>query len=285
MQILRIFFLVTFLFSGVQSMLSQSNDTLKYIFIGHPKLKRNGLDKVDPRVEALDLSVYDRVWLGGDITDESNLYYSNLEYIDSLFDVSNPSNHWAFGNHDLRNFNTDWLTEITGKRTFYTHHEKGITTIVLNFAIAPTNCELLNEQYNLIKSVCDTITNSSHLILMSHFCVWENVPGIRRSSLYAHFNLKKWISNCTDKPGDFAYTIYPMLTAVKNRGVEVINIIGDSGSFQKGISMVSSDSIHFIASGIQPNTQPVYGPDKLLIFKHIPNQRKLTWDFHVLDSL
>ncbi len=264
---------------------SQSNDTLRYIFLGHIKEKRNGLDRVDQRLEQLDLSVYDRIWLGGDVTDESNSRYSTLKYIDSLFDVSNPLNHWAFGNHDLRNFNVEWLEEITNKPTYYHHSSNGIVTIVLNYSYTPSDCENLNKQFDLIKNVCDTISQSSHLIILSHYCPWNGAPGIPLPSAYAHSDIKAWIANCNDKPATFVDVIYPLLVNVKNKGVEVINILGDTGSSNKGQSMISSDGIYFIASGINKKSQDRSGPDKVLIFKHHVPTRSLEWDFHILDSL
>ena len=113
--------LFTLLLFLIRHSSAQENDTLHYLFLGHPKLSQAGVLDIDPRVKGIEMEYYDRVWLGGDITGESNLNYSTLEYIDSLFDVSNPSNHWAFGNHDQRNYNTEWLREITQKNTFHTH--------------------------------------------------------------------------------------------------------------------------------------------------------------------
>lgn len=264
---------------------AQGNDTLNYIFLGHIKFKIAGVSDVDPRVKGLDISTYDRVWLGGDITGESNLDYSTLEYIDSLYDVSNPSNHWGFGNHDLRNYNEDWLREITKKKTYYSHYENGITSIVLNLAISPTDCEKLNDQYTMIKNVCDTISESSHLIILSHHCVWSDIPGLPSPGSYAHSNLKYWPANCYDKPADFLATIYPLLVEVKNKGITVINILGDTGSYSKGKSMISTDGIYFIASGIEASTQELRGPDKVLIINHHPESEYLDWQFHNLDSL
>lgn len=264
---------------------AQSSDTLKYIFLGHIKKKQNGLDKVDPRVEAIDFTNYDRIWLGGDVTDESNLYYSNLLYIDSLFDVSNPSNHWAFGNHDLRNYNDEWLREITGKKTYYTHYENGITSMVLNLAITPSDCEKLDDQFRMIQTVCDSIQESTHLIILSHHCVWNDVPGLPEPSLYANSNLKAWIANCYDKPAGFVNVIYPLLKSVKEKGITVINILGDCGVFNKGTEMTSDDDVIFISSGISSNSQDEYGPDKLLILKHVPSEGFLGLEFHELDSL
>ncbi len=260
-------------------------DTVQYIFLGHIKENRNGEDRVDSRIESLDFSKYQRIWLGGDVTDESNRRFSTLEYIDNLFDVSNPLNHWAFGNHDLRNFNVEWLRKITKKPTFYHHSSDGIVTLVLNLGLNPSNCENLNKQFNLIKSVCDTISKSSHLILLSHYCPWSGIPGLPPPSSYAHSDIKAWIANCSDKPATFKDLIYPLLVKVKNNGVQVINIMGDAGSGNKGRTMKSSDNIYFISSGIDKKTQITNGPDKVLIFKHHVQSRFLDWDFYILDSL
>lgn len=264
---------------------AQESDTLNYLFLGHIKKKTNGKNDIDPRVKGLDLSSYDRLWLGGDVTDESNQDYSTLMYIDSIFDVSNPSNHWAFGNHDLRNYNTDWLREITNKDSYYTYFENGITTMVINYAIPPTDCESLNDQFKMIQAVCDSIQESSHLIIISHNCVWGNVPELPPPGLYAHANLKYWLSNCYDKPADYLSSIYPLLLQVKDKYIEVINILGDTGAYSKGRSMMSLDGIHFIASGIKASTQELRGPDKVLIFNHHPESSYLNWQFHNLDSL
>ena len=263
----------------------KSQDTLHYIFLGHIKKPFAGIYVVDDRVAGIDYNTYDRVWLGGDITGESSLDFETLEYIDDLFDISNPSNAWAFGNHDLRNFNDEWLHQITGRKTYYAHYENGITTIVLNLAIGPDDCEKLDNQFNMIKNVIDTIQKSTHLILLSHHNVWRNVPGLPSPGNYSHSDQKNWIGNCYNEHGSFVDLIYPLLLQVKDKNITVINILGDAGSESKGKSMVSDDGIYFIASGIDPLTQDINGPDKVLILDHIPETSELTWQFHNLDSL
>ena len=279
MKKITLIFLLTLVFNISQA---QQYDTLHYIFLGHIKVPEN---KVDYRVEELDYNYFSRIWLGGDILSETTLEYQYLEYIDGIFDVSNPSNCWAFGNHDLRNFNDLWLREITGRKTYFAHFEDGITTLVLNLAIAPDDCEKLDDQYKMIKNVLDTIQESDYLIVISHHCVWEGVPGLPPPGTYSHSNQVAWIANCFDNPASFVDLIYPGMIEVKNRGITVINIMGDTGSSNKGESMVSDDGIFFIASGINPNTEEEVGKDKVLIFDHIPETGWLTWKFHELDSL
>lgn len=264
------------------SFAQNDNDTLHYIFLGHTWYYNN---KVDARVEGIDYNTFDRVWLGGDITSASSLKYKYLQYIDSLFDVSNPSNQWAFGNHDLRNFNDEWIRQITGRKTYNAHFENGITTVVLNLFITPDDCEKLDDQFEMLENVCDTIQQSSHLIILIHPNVWGDVPGLPNPGTYSHSNQLNWIANCFDSKAKFIDVVYPMLLAVKNKGITVLNVLGDTGSYNKGISMISDDGIYFIASGINHNTEDINGPDKVLIFDHIPETAELTWQFHNLDSL
>ena len=85
-----------------------------YMFTGHTYQWYTDGSKVDPRLVELDKSVYNRIWLGGDICSEAMLKRSTLEYIDSLFRIHEPWNHYALGNHDTRNGNLEWYREITG---------------------------------------------------------------------------------------------------------------------------------------------------------------------------
>jgi len=279
---INLFILITLSVISFDSLKSQ--DTLHYIFLGHIKKPIAGIYVVDDRIAGIDYSIYNRVWLGGDITGESSLDYETLEYIDGLFDISNPSNQVAWGNHDLRNFNDEWIRQITGRKTYNVHYENGITTVVLNLFIAPDDCEKLNDQFEMLQNICDTIQQSSHLVILTHPNVWKDVPGLPHPGVYSHSNQVAWVANCYESNADFISAVYPMLLEVKNKGITVINVLGDAGA-RKGKSMISDEEIFFIASGIDHNTEDTNGPDRILIFDHIPETSELTWQFHNLDSL
>lgn len=283
----HIFYIAIFIFFDTLSFNAQiENDTLHYIFLGHiQRYFPEATEAVDLRIEGIDYSTFDRVWLGGDIAQGTGFDYEILEYVDNLFDVSNQSNAWAFGNHDLRNFNEEWLHQITGRKTYYAHSENGITTIVLNLAIGPDDCEKLNDQFELIENVVDTIQESTHLILLSHHNIWIDVPGLPSPEKYSHSNQIFWIANCYDRPATYIDVIYPLLLRAKDKGITVINILGDTGHGDKGRNMVSSDGVYYIASGIDQRSENTVGPDRVLILDHIPQTAELTWKFHDLDSL
>ena len=117
--------------------------------------------------------------------------------------------------------------------------------------------------------------------------------GCRFTNLgdYAHVDFQHWNANCQDASQTFSSSIYPMLKAVRNRGVEVYVIMGDTGVNSKEFHQQTPDSIHFYASGISNSKftnsldlleQP---PDKVLIFEHEINSQKMKWSFQNLDSL
>ena len=255
-----------------------AKDTLHYIFMGHIYDFHALGDKVDPRIEQLDLSGYDGIWLGGDVCSEALLKYSTVQYIDSLFDLSNPNTYWALGNHDARNGNFEWLKEFTGRETYFTHYQNGITTIILNTCLVPSDCENLNNQYKMIENVCDTIQNSSHLVLLMHHGIWRDVPNLPPPCTYAQSDLVYWNAHCYSVNSTFVNAVYSLLLEVKNRGIKVLCILGDMGA--QRFYMPSVDSIHFMGCWLSDN--PV---DDIMIFEYDLVNRKLNWEFHNLDSL
>ncbi len=268
---------------------AQSKDTLTYVFFGHTYQWGSGGNRVDYRIENMDLSQFDRIWLGGDICSEASLDYSTLAYIDNLFDLGKPGNHWALGNHDARNGNLEWIEEFTGRPAYYAHSENGITTIVINGTISPLDCENLNKQYKMIENVCDTIS-SGYLIFLVHHGIYSDVPGVPNPITYAHSQLKPWMANCYDDSASYIDTIYPMLIDVENKGVEVLHIMGDVGSGRKSFYGISDDGIEYFGSGIN-NTYnmllgiPIISPDLVLVFKHVLSTNELTWEFVELNDL
>lgn len=283
-----VYFTTIILFARSNSPLfAQSKDTLTYIFLGHIYQYGSGGDRVDYRIEKMDLSRFDRIWLGGDVCSEASLEYSTLAYINKLFDLGKPGNHWALGNHDTRNGNLEWIREFTGRPTYYAYNENGITTIVINGTITPLDCENLNKQFKMIENVCDTIS-TGYLIFLVHHGIYTDVPGIPNPPVYGQSHLKSWIANCYDDSAAYIDAIYPMLINVENKGVEVLHIMGDVGdNYFYGIS---DDGIEYFGSGINNSSNmnlgiPITSPDYVLVFKHVVSTNELTWEFVELNSL
>lgn len=275
---MTVFFLLA-LFGN--SIFAQSENGFRFFYAGHCYQPNTAGDKVDYRLEQLDYSSYQGVWLGGDVCSEALVNYSTVEYIDELFDLGNPDTHWALGNHDARNMNWEYISDFTEHKTYYAHNSNKMTHLIINTNIVPTLCELMDDQYSLIMDVCDTIQESEYLVLLMHHGLWYGVPGLPSPDEYSHSNLKYWNSNCYDVNSNFINSIYPKLVEVKNRGVEVVCIMGDVGKKTNKFEMLSNDGIWFIGNGLYHN-----GTDNnIMIFTYDTSNYVFNWKFHNLDSL
>jgi hypothetical protein len=84
----------------------------RYLHLAHIRTLDTLQQGVDPRIEQLDLSQYEMILLGGDLTEESSKERSTLEYLDKLFHLRSTGTLWTLGNHD--NANTNWVTGFYG---------------------------------------------------------------------------------------------------------------------------------------------------------------------------
>ncbi len=256
------------------------------IFIGHCYYRP---DRIAPRLEPIDYSRFSQVWLGGDLCSETTKKQSTITYLDSLFDLGASTTHWAVGNHDVRNGNVEWITEATGRETYYTHHEKGLTLFVMNTRLHKTECEELEAQYALFKQVCDTISESSHLILLMHNVIWSQVePSLNPVWPSANGTFASWRSRCEDSlTSQFHRVWYPELVQVQQRGIQVLCITGDFGQKATAYEYESTDGVWFLGNGLNKGIIPNHRDpnDMVIFFKHDPETRSLIWQFVKVDLL
>ncbi|HNQ67692.1 MAG TPA: hypothetical protein PKN32_04890 [Bacteroidales bacterium] len=269
---------------------SQEKTLYKYLFLGHTYMSPTEIDR---RLTYLNKSVYNNIWLGGDICSETLLYYSNLDYLNEKLKIKQAHNYWSLGNHDRRNGNIEWLEKYLGHKSYYADYYNGFTAFVFDTNLDISDCENLNKQYELFCNVTDTISESSHLLLFFHWGLWYNVPGLPIDPLtYANSGLKYWNANCDSVNTNFVNIIYPKLVEVKERGVEVICVMGDMGKSYKKADMLSTEGIHFLGCGLDniyyqwwPQIYNTCEKDLVLIFEHDIEQKTITWRFRDLDSL
>jgi hypothetical protein len=288
------FFCLTFTgFTGHPAPSGTDSDTLRYFFVGHAYNWQPGYSRVDPRVVGLDYSRFDMQIFGGDLNSEALKYERYVTFIDSCFDLRDPGTIWVMGNHDARNENVEWYEHHTGRKTWHAFSANSAVFVCMNTTLNAGNCEELDGQFDMIRNICDTITAAtSHLFIFSHHSVWNDVPGLPGPWTYCNWQLPYWDANCTGDSATYAAAMYPLLVQAKQKGVEIIHVMGDAGVWNKGNMMVSSDSLVYFASGID-NSRYMNDPvlyaskpkDKVLIFEHMPEARKVIWKFHDLDSL
>mgnify|MGYP003979666641 FL=1 len=258
-----------------------AQEQLSFLFVGHCSQIETAGTQVDYRVRQLNMSAYNGIWIGGDVCGESMLNYSTIQHIDTVFDLGNPETHWTLGNHDARNSNWEFYEEFTGRKTYYAYSSNEITYIILNTNLVPTNCNMINEQYEIISAVCDTIQQSKYLILLMHHGLWRDIPDLPPPATYAHSDLIYWNANCDSVNTNFVNIVYPKLVEVKQRGIDVFCVMGDMGASKKKFEMDSVDGIHFLGCGLNEN----HPDDLVLIFNYNTVSHELNYNFHNLDSL
>lgn len=268
----------------------------KYLFLGHIYERyAENMDRIDKRVEQINMSEYDQVWLGGDICYETPSERATLIYLDSIFNLSSPSTHWALGGHDILYHHglehVELIQEFTNKESYYSYYKDNITYLVLNTNLNMVYsdgelCSKMEDQYYLIQSVCDTISSSSHLIVIGHNVVWYEFD--ENCMDYANMIQKKAFS--CDSTQTFGNLIYPHFKEVQDRGIQVIMLAGDAGMWnEKYGEYQTDDGVFFLAVGLV-NSKYYYEEepgkeDRVIIFNHDIEKRTLEWEFEYLKNI
>jgi len=246
-----------------------------YLHISHTRTNDNY--EIDEAASKINYSKYDMVWLGGDMEYLTSEDDYSMEYLNTIFDVGNKNTLWSIGNHDYSNIET--VSRFTNRPTFYSCYKNGITFIV--FDTQYDYCSITGLQKEMFDHVTDTIEKSSHLIILHHKLIW----------MYANDSLDKLMETIPNAPlGDHTYNInpnnfytavYPKLTELKQRGIEVLCIAGDIGLKTDTFEYISPDGICFLASGIHFG----YENNKALLFEHDITNRTLTWKYVLVNQL
>lgn len=246
------------------------------MFLGHIY---QSPDKIDPRLESTDYTRFGQVWLGGDICSETTEEESTLDYLENIFSLSAPTTHWAVGNHDVRNGNLQWIEQATQKPLFYSAHHDGLTLLVLNTSLQTEDCDARARQYDLFTQLTDTISQSSHLVLMSHYIIWGDVVDGVEMRDQANANKPFWEATCTPAT-QFPRSMYDQLKTVQARGVQVICLAGDFGQRVQSFSWQNPEGMWFLGAGFKKGNGIVADPeDQILIFSHDVESRQLDWRF------
>ena len=290
-QIYYILFCLLFLVSACENSNNVTVPSIieaNYLFLGHIYETPSTIDN---RLVHVDYSQYQQIWLGGDICSETTRKESTIDYLDDFFNLGSNTTHWTLGNHDIRNGNIDWITSCTGRKTFYSHHFDGITLLVLNTTFRkPADCEIMDEQMNLIRSITDTISHSSHLIVLTHHAMWGAIDSRVKLSEFSNSDAS-WVPFECDPVVRFQDVVYPKLIDVQKRGIDVLWISGDLGQKATDYEFTSDEGIVFLGSGISAEIRwndrfPTCGQqDKVLTLTHDIVDRKITWDFVNIENL
>lgn len=239
------------------------------VYVSHSRLNDN--TEINAKASSIDYSQFGLTILGGDMLYLSSYDSQAMDFLDATFDLSANKTLWSLGNHDYSD--TSLVRSYTHRNNFYSYHQNGITYIVLDTQM--DTCNIVNNQLELVKSVTDTISNSSHLILLTHKLIWMvNHPTLHdKIPFTSNGHYEPYSYSLHDN--NFYEDIYPKLVSVRNRGIEVICLAGDLGLFTNEFEYTTEDDIYYLASGLNDASYS----DRYLILDHNITQRTLSWSY------
>lgn len=280
----------------------RAGDSRSYLFLGHPYDWRRP-DRLDPRLELLDFQRFNGIWLGGDVCSQTTVQPATLTYLDSMIGLKNPATFWAVGNHDVMYGHTDRISTATGRPLYYTYWLEGVCVLVLNTQLMWHNpwkqpveaCEEREAQLDLIRQLCDSLQGASHLLVLHHHALFNELKVNDQGDTMRLFNVNAIPvrTGCPPQEVNVTDRVYPWLVSVQNRGIQVVCVGGDFGMNAKTFAHRSAEGIWLLGSGINNSLDKAYvpdyvtnlQPDSVLIFTHQPQARSLSWSFVRLRDL
>jgi hypothetical protein len=217
------------------------------------------------------------LWLGGDLAKRTSIDEETLNYVDAIYNLSDVNTLFALGNHDYDNL--DLIEEYTNRPSYFAYSNNNICFIVLDTQDSLSN--IVGDQLVFFNSVMDTLSESTHLIVLTHKLNW----------MYSHPVLDSQINSISNgefgdcfyclNPNNFYDVIYPRLIEAKQGGIEVLCLAGDIGFKVNNFSFITEEEIYFLASGVATSEEN----NKALLFKHNMEEQTLTWEFKLLSEL
>ena len=254
--------------------LPETPETIDYLHLSHTRLDDNS--GIMTEATGIDYSKYDIVMLGGDLLYLTSDEPAIMELTNSIFNISDPNVLWSVGNHDYTN--PSLIPQYTGRPLHYAYHKNGITYVVLD--TEADSCNISGSQLTLLNNVTDTISESSHLIVMTHKLIWmygnTHLEPLAISVSNGSIGLEDYQIN----PNNFYDGPYWNLLEVQNRGIQVICLAGDLGLFTSRFEFRFDSGIQLLASGGHFN----FGGEGI-IFHHTPATRSLTWEYVPMEEL
>jgi hypothetical protein len=267
--ILTLFELTTFSCAKDNIEIIPLDEIKKYIHISHTRLIDNSA--IHPKSTNIDYTNFDITMLGGDIAHLSSHDNQTMDLIDSTFNIKANTTFWSLGNHDYSN--PVLIQSYTTRQAHYTHHQNGITFIILD--TQKDSCRIINEQLQLVKNVIDTISESSHLIILVHKLIWMPEHPILQDQIATISNGQIGESHYSLYYNNFYEDIYPRLVSASDKGINVLCVGGDIGKYANEFEYTTSDGIQYLASGLNYQSSD----DQYLIFDHNLTTEVLTWKY------
>jgi hypothetical protein len=236
-----------------------SDDTiLKFIFVPHARTENSTGDLVIKGIQNIDFSKFALKMLGGDLAVSTTKDSATMAYCDKIFDLKNVNTLWAVGNHDVESGNKALITKFTNRSTYYSYARNGVQFLILDTELDATSfsgTSITGAQLDTVKAVCNRITSADtkFLIILNSRYVWmvgnpDFTQAFKDSNIAAS---SKSMTTC-----NFSKDVYPLLQAVKAKGIQPMWFSGDKARTNVNNYIYNhADSIPFYAAKME-NSDP-----------------------------
>lgn len=247
------------------------------LYISHTKAAQEG--EIANSLKDIDFSPYELICHGGDVDEKTSGNESVLNAWDEFFNFSSDRTLWALGNHDVTN--RSLIEQYTNRPSYYSYHFNQTTFLVLDTHLNESIID--GQQLELFNNVCDTISSSSNLVILTHLLFW--MPGNEALEPRIDSVANGEFGTCfyCTKSNNFYTDLYPKLQEVNERGIQVLCIAGDLGIRTTEFEYQTEDGIFFLASGLD-----FLDPDKnnqVLLLHHNEETKQLEWQFEAMTNL
>jgi hypothetical protein len=276
-RLLTIFMSLTISFTDL---VAQSDSALRFIFVPHPRSDDQVNQSVYSGIAGIDFTKYDVVMLGGDITYSTSKDSETLAYCDNLFDLGSPNTLWSLGNHDVQSGHRSLIKKFTGRESYYSYSRDGMTFIVLDTELDANSFSstfIKGNQLQMVKDVCDSITESRYLIVLHHRFMWMINNDYFKPMLTDSIAASSRSLDTTN----FYSDIYPLLQNVRNKGIQVLVFGGDKSKINVAYS--PEDDITFYAARLSTDI-----PDNInnvIVLSYSLQNKELTRNFVPLSEV
>ncbi len=250
-------------------------EPLQMLHLAHTRMNSN--PEFNPALTRVDYSAYDLLLLGGDLALDSSADRPTMDSLQNIFNLADPNTLLALGNHDYADL--DLVEEYTQRPPFYHYHRDGITFLVLDTQDSLSN--MVGEQLAMIEAVTDTLSASSHLILLHHKMIWMYGNEDLESQIETVANGKLGDCFYCVNPNNFYEAVYPQLVELENRGIEVLCIGGDLGFKAKTFTYLSPEGVEFLGSGMDTDVDD----NPVLILEYELDSQELNYRFSLLKEI
>lgn len=270
------FIFIAFSFIAACTFVDENEEgSLQYLHISHTTGGDPGA--CHPLLGQMDLADYDALFLGGDLANNTTKDTAALNRLDELFQLNNPNTFWTPGNHDYRF--PGRISEKTGRPLYYASWLNGITVIVLD--TQEDQSSFTGDQLAFANQVLDSLSQSSHVLLLTHKLVWMVDDAYLQSQISGVSNGEFGDCDYCLNPNNFYTSVYPKLLDLKEKGIQAICVAGDVGKHLGEVQFETEDGIPLLASGLSIDHED----SKVIVFQHHPQTKQLNWEFKAARSL